>query len=154
MFWTPDWSHLTSNWTYRERKKRGARGVLWGLGNKRILLCHQRGSTLHSSPFLWRQFFTFWELKWWLQGGGRVGRYQESLMVGDADFKVIFNFKPYSPHDMSSFAPDTVLPILLQVEVCHPSFLFFFYFLSQPFVMVAFKRHYSLTKGRNSFEGP
>lgn len=35
-------------------------GVVWGLGNKRILLCHQRGSAPNSSPALWRQLFIFW----------------------------------------------------------------------------------------------
>lgn len=33
-------------------------------------------------------------------GGG------ESLMVEDADFKVIFNFKPCSPCEMKPSAPD------------------------------------------------
>lgn len=57
---------------------------------------------------------------------------------GDADFKVIFNFKPCSPSEMKLSAPDTVLPVAPSGSL--PPLLF-----SQAFVTVAFKWHYSPT---------
>lgn len=59
-------------------------------------------------------------------------------MVGDADFKVIFNFKPCSPCEMKPSAPDTALPVVPSGSL--PPLLF-----SQAFVTVAFKWHYSAT---------
>lgn len=51
-----------------------------GLGNKRILLCHQRGSAPNSSPALWQQVFILFERgsDGWREGGMQ----QERLMVG------------------------------------------------------------------------
>lgn len=66
-----------------------------------------------------------------------MGYKQESLMVGDADFKGIFNFKPCSPCEMKLSAPDTVLSMA-------PSGGLLLLF-SQVFVMVAFKWYYSTT---------
>lgn len=61
-------------------------------------------------------------------------------MAGDADFKVIFNFKPHSPHEMKPSAPDTLLPMAPS-----GSLLSLFFFPPQAFVMVALKWYYSLT---------
>ncbi len=47
----------------------------------------------------------------------------ESLVVGDADFKVIFNFKPCSPCEMKLSAPDTALP-MAPMEAGHPPLSF------------------------------
>lgn len=59
-------------------------------------------------------------------------------MVGDADFKGIFNFKPFSPREMELSGPDTVL------RMAHSESLLLL-LLSQAFVTVAFKWHYSTT---------
>lgn len=58
-------------------------------------------------------------------------------MVGAADFKGIFNFKPCSPCEMKLSGPDTVLPVL-PLEAVYSSFF-------QAFVVVAFKWQYSPT---------
>lgn len=50
-------------------------------------------------------------------------------MVGDADFKVIFNFKPCSPCEMKPSAPDTVLPVAPSGSL--PPLLFFLKILSR-----------------------
>lgn len=101
-----------SSWSYSNYR---GKGRVWGLGNKRILLRHQRESTPNSSPVLWRQLFTIlgWERR--LQGGGRLSCKKGSLMVGDEHFKGIFNFKLHSPHEMELSASDTVLR-MAQIE--------------------------------------
>lgn len=59
-----------------------------------------------------------------MAGGRREdGIWWESLMAGDADFKVIFNFKPCRPHEMKPSAPDTVLPMAPSGNL--PRLLFF-----------------------------
>lgn len=52
-------------------------------------------------------------------------------MVGDADFKVIFNFKPCSPCEMKPCAPDTVLPVAPNGSLPPPTFFFSLKLLSR-----------------------
>lgn len=115
---------------------RRGEGLCGGLGNKRILLCHQRGSAPTHLLLCGDSFLFFWE--WLLEGGwDRAPEFDGR----DADFKVIFNFKPCSHCEMKPAAPDTVLPMAPSGSL--PPLPFFFFF--QAFVMVAFKWHYSPT---------
>lgn len=54
-------------------------------------------------------------------------------MVGDADFKVIFNFKPCSPCEMKPSAPETVFPTAPSGSLPPRLFFFFLFFLFPSF---------------------